>query len=136
LLWLLAYSLNANALSWSFVRCEEPGGRLAIEFAGDHSQCSGRLAPVHGHDQAQTSSTGCDVCLACPCRDTPLGVAPAAPGDKHLRLARGAGAHPWPPAQPVVATANLVPPSIAPDRPAYRADRVTRRCLDSTRLLV
>ena len=71
---LAAYLLHATALAWSFVRCEEPGGRIVLEPAGDHSLCEETPAPGHGHRDADHQGPACSACSSCPCQDSPLGV--------------------------------------------------------------
>ena len=72
---LLAYVVNSAAFAWSFVQCEEPGGEVTIERAGDHSECLSAVVTVHAH--GETNTTECRMCSSCPCDDTLIGVGPA-----------------------------------------------------------
>ena len=77
---LLAYVVNSAAFAWGFVQCEEPGGEVTIERAGDHSECLWEVVTVHAH--GETDTTECRMCSSCPCDDTPIGVGPATSGKR------------------------------------------------------
>ncbi len=77
---LLAYVVNSAAFAWGFVQCEEPGGEVTIERAGDHSECLSQVVTVHAH--GETDTTECRMCSSCPCDDTPIGVGPATSGKR------------------------------------------------------
>ncbi len=77
---LLAYVVNSAAFAWGFVQCEEPGGEVTIERAGDHSECLSAVVTVHAH--GETDTTECSMCSSCPCDDTPIGVGPATSGKR------------------------------------------------------
>lgn len=77
---LLAYVVNSAAFARGFVQCEEPGGEVTIERAGDHSACLSDVVTVHAH--GETDKTECRMCSSCPCDDTPIGVGPATSGKR------------------------------------------------------
>lgn len=77
---LLAYSAGASA--WGFVQCEEPDGRIAIELAGDHSNCQPLAGTGHQHGETAQGPKSCEACSSCPCNDTPLTVEVAPLGKK------------------------------------------------------
>ena len=111
---LAAYLGNTSASAWGLVLCEEGDGRVAIEFASDHSQCVGAPTPGHLHDEAtQTSGTQRDprACDDCPCEDTPISIEPVVPSKKTL------------PPKGLLATNPGPPPLICPSMP-----KVVARC--------
>ncbi len=132
---LLAYVVNSAVLAGGFVQCEEPGGRFAIEFAGDHSQCAGLSTPTHTHQETDLSPAECDVCSSCPCDDTPLCVAVAVPSKKAAELnpafvcARCLGA------SAALESSHRRLPTVD-GYAAHHPDRVTQRCLRTVVLLV
>lgn len=134
---LLAYVLRATVLAWGLVQCQEPGGRVAIELVGDHSQCGAPIAPGHGHD-AQDEPGGspgeCDHCTFCPCIDVPVGVAAAALSKRTAPLDPATVLGPPGPASAERASGGLS--LAAAERHAAAPDRVTQRCLRTVVLLV
>ena len=132
---LLAYVGNSAVLAWGFVHCEEPGGQFAIEFAGDHSQCRGPSTPTDGHEEADLPPTECDVCSACPCDDTPVRVAVAAPDKKTALLNPAFVPGLCPPASAALKSSHRRLPALD-GHAAHHPDHVTQRCLRSVVLLV
>ncbi len=132
---LLAYALNSAVLAWGFVQCEEPGGQFAIELAGNHSQCRGPSTPTHGHEEADRPPTECDVCFSCPCVDTPVRVAVAAPNKKTTPLNPAVVPGLSLPAYAALKSSHRPLPTLD-GRAARRPDRVTQLCLRTVVLLV
>ena len=130
---LLAYVGNSAVLAGGFVQCEEPGGQFAIELAGDHSQCRGPVAPGHDHAVADLPPTECDACSRCPCIDTPVALAVAAPNKKAAPLNHLPGQ-----CLPAFAALKPIhrPLSVLDGHAAHHPDRVTQRCLRAVVLLV
>ena len=133
---LWAFIVNATTVAWGFVQCQEPGGQIAIELAGDHSQCGGGSTPAHDHADAGRSPAECDACSSCSCIDTPICVSLATPAKKSapLRPCLLAGKclsqRPDPYASP---TSSGLP---FPTSGAAPPDDVTWRCLRTIVLLV
>ncbi len=133
---LCAFVVNATTVAWGFVQCQEPGGRIAIERAGDHSQCEGGSTPAHDHDDAGRSPAECDACSSCSCIDTPICAALATPARKSalLRPCLLAGT-----CLPQLPDRHAAPTSHGlqfPTSGAAPPDEVTWRCLRSIVLLV
>ncbi len=132
---LPAYVLNSAVLAWGFVQCEEPGGTFAIERAGDHSQCWGPGTPTHGHEEAHLPPMECDVCCSCPCIDTPVRVAVAAPNKKTAPLNPAFVPGLCLPASAALTSSHRRLPTLD-GHAAPHPDRVTQRCLRTVVLLV
>ncbi len=132
---LLAYVGNSAVLALGFIQCEEPGGQIAIELAGDHSQCRGPSTPTHGHEEAHVPPTECDVCCFCPCVDTPVRVAVAAPNKKTAPLNPAFVTGLCLPASVALKSSNRRQPTLD-GHAARHPDHVTQRCLRTVVLLV
>ena len=75
---VLAYLASATALGSGWVLCAEPGGRIAVELAGDHEPCiSAPMIVCTGEEAGCTEHVRCSeqcACGPCPCEDRPFGV--------------------------------------------------------------
>ena len=75
---MFAYLANASVFGSGWVLCAEPGGRVAVELAGDHDSClTEPMIVCTGEEAGCADHVQCNeqcACGPCPCEDTAFSV--------------------------------------------------------------